>query len=196
MNLLMIDNYDSFTYNLVQYFGQLGVNVVTLRNDHDSVANILSEQADFVPDKVVISPGPGNPNDAGICLDLVKEISKMVNPIPILGVCLGHQTIGMAFGGKVVNSRAIMHGKVSDIVHTGTGLFKGIPSPYNVTRYHSLALSEADLPNCLEIIAKTNDQEIMAISHSNLPIYGVQFHPEAILTEWGHELLRNFLEIT
>ncbi|OUV03191.1 MAG: anthranilate/aminodeoxychorismate synthase component II [Betaproteobacteria bacterium TMED82] len=196
MNLLMIDNYDSFTYNLVQYFGQLGVNVVTLRNDHDSVANILSEQADFVPDKVVISPGPGNPNDAGICLDLVKEISKMVNPIPILGVCLGHQTIGMAFGGKVVNSRAIMHGKVSNIVHTGTGLFKGIPSPYNVTRYHSLALSEADLPNCLEIIAKTNDQEIMAISHSNLPIYGVQFHPEAILTEWGHELLRNFLEIT
>ncbi len=196
MNLLMIDNYDSFTYNLVQYFGQLGVNVVTLRNDHDSVANILSEQADFVPDKVVISPGPGNPNDAGICLDLVKEISKMVNPIPILGVCLGHQTIGMAFGGKVVNSRAIMHGKVSNIVHTGTGLFKGIPSPYNVTRYHSLALSEADLPNCFEIIAKTNDQEIMAISHSNLPIYGVQFHPEAILTEWGHELLRNFLEIT
>ena len=191
----MIDNYDSFTYNLVQYFGQLGVDVVTIRNDAATVNEIFSGKKFFVPDRIVISPGPGRPNDAGISLDLVKELSLMKDPIPLLGVCLGHQSIGQAFGAEIISAKSIMHGKVSSIVHTGMGIFKGIPSPYNVTRYHSLALSENLLPTCFEIVARTDDQEIMGVAHNNLPIFGVQFHPEAILTDYGLDLLRNFLEI-
>jgi anthranilate synthase component 2 len=191
----MIDNYDSFTYNLVQYFGQLGVDVITVRNDTVSVNQIFSGSSFFIPDRIVISPGPGRPNDAGVSLDLVYALSCMNDPIPLLGVCLGHQSIGQAFGAKIISAKSIMHGKVSSITHSGAGIFKGIPSPYKVTRYHSLALSEKTLPECFDIVARTDDQEIMAIAHKNLPMYGVQFHPEAILTNYGFELLRNFLEI-
>ena len=191
----MIDNYDSFTYNLVQYFGQLGVEVETVRNDAVSVDEIFSGKNFFIPDRIVISPGPGRPNEAGISLDLIKKLSLMKEPIPLLGVCLGHQSIGEAFGAKIISAKSIMHGKVSSIVHTGRGIFKGIPSPYKVTRYHSLALSENFLPKCFEVVARTDDQEIMGIAHHSLPVYGVQFHPEAILTDYGLDLLRNFLEI-
>ncbi len=191
----MIDNYDSFTYNLVQYFGQLGVDVETVRNDAVSVEEIFSGKKFFIPDRIVISPGPGRPNEAGISLDLIKKLSLMKEPIPLLGVCLGHQSIGEAFGAKIISAKSIMHGKVSSIVHTGRGIFKGIPSPYKVTRYHSLALCENFLPKCFEVVARTDDQEIMGIAHHSLPIYGVQFHPEAILTDYGLDLLRNFLEV-
>ncbi len=195
MKLLMIDNYDSFTYNIVQYFGELGVEVETIRNDVFSVKEILERHPSLYPDRVVVSPGPGKPDSAGISVELIRRVSDLSNPIPLLGVCLGHQSIGVAFGAKVIKAKTIMHGKVSAVTHKGKGLFSGLPSPYNVTRYHSLALEKKNLPECLEICAWTNDEEIMAITHRTLPIYGVQFHPEAILTENGFELLKNFLEI-
>ena len=196
MKILVIDNYDSFTYNLVQYIGELGAEVVTVRNDQCGVKEILSSSGIFKPDRILISPGPGRPGNAGISLSLVQEISKMKEPIPIFGVCLGHQVIGEAFGATVGSAKCIMHGKVSKVTHSGIGLFRKIPSPYTVTRYHSLALLEDKLPQCLEILARTDDQEIMAIRHRDLPFYGVQFHPEAILTDFGYDILQNFMEQT
>ena len=196
MKILVIDNYDSFTYNLVQYVGELGAEVVTVRNDQCGVKEILSSSGMFKPDRILISPGPGRPGNAGISLSLVQEITKMKEPIPIFVVCLGHQVIGEAFGATVGPAKCIMHGKVSKVTHSGIGLFRKIPSPYTVTRYHSLALLEDKLPECLEILARTDDQEIMAIRHRGLPFYGVQFHPEAILTDYGYDILQNFMEQT
>jgi anthranilate synthase/aminodeoxychorismate synthase-like glutamine amidotransferase len=195
MKITVIDNYDSFTYNLVQYLGQLGAEVLTIRNDCCSISEILSPAFKMAPDRILLSPGPGRPDDAGVSLDLINQVSKMVDPIPILGVCLGHQTIGQVFGGVVSSAKRIMHGKVSEITHNGKGLFEGIPSPYTVTRYHSLALVDANLPKKITVNARTNDREIMAIKIENYPFYGVQFHPEAILTKYGHDILKNFLEI-
>jgi anthranilate synthase component 2 len=184
--LLMIDNYDSFTYNLVQYLGELGEDVHTVRND----AITLDEIERFAPARIVISPGPCAPAQAGVSVPLLKHFAGRV---PILGVCLGHQAIGEAFGGRIVRAREIMHGKTSPITHDGRGVFRGLPSPYTVIRYHSLAIERASLPDCLEITAETDDGEIMGVRHRHHPIEGVQFHPESILTEHGHALLRNFL---
>jgi anthranilate synthase component II len=184
--LLMIDNYDSFTYNLVQYFGELGQDVKVVRNDEMSVAEIAALGAE----RIVLSPGPCSPNEAGVCLQLLHELKGKV---PILGVCLGHQAIGQAFGGKVVHARTLMHGKVSLIHHQGHGVFAGLPTPYEATRYHSLAIERATCPAELEITAWTEDGEIMGLRHRSLPVEGVQFHPESILTQHGHALLRNFL---
>src|SRR5690606_13847041 len=186
--LLMLDNYDSFTYNLVQYFGELGEDVRTHRNDQITVAEIEAMQ----PDRICISPGPCTPNEAGISIDVIRHFAGKV---PILGVCLGHQAIGAAFGGDVVRARELMHGKVSEITHRGTDVFADLPSPFTVTRYHSLAVARDTLPDCLEITAETADGEIMGLRHTSLPIYGVQFHPESILSEHGHALLQNFLNI-
>ena len=191
----MIDNYDSFTYNLVQYFGELGVDVETIRNDVFSVKKIMSRNLTNYPDRIVVSPGPGKPSSAGISLELIRHVGGLPNPIPLLGVCLGHQSVGEAFGGRVISAKSIMHGKVSSIFHNSKGLFSGLPCPYNVTRYHSLALEKNSLPPCFNITAWTEDEEIMAIAHKTLPFYGVQYHPEAILTEYGHDLLKNFLEV-
>ena len=189
--LLMIDNYDSFTYNLVQYFGELGVDVEVHRNDQITVEEI--EQKD--PEWIVISPGPCTPNEAGISVDTIRYFAGRK---PILGVCLGHQSIGQAFGGEIVHAGAIMHGKTSMIHHNDKGLFKGIPNPFEATRYHSLVIDKATLPEELEITAWTETpdgdlDEIMGVRHRDYPIEGMQFHPESILTEHGHELLRNFL---
>ena len=184
--LLMIDNYDSFTYNLVQYLGELGQDVRTVRND----AITLDEIERLAPERIVISPGPCTPNEAGISVPLLRHFAGR---LPILGVCLGHQAIGAAFGGRIVRARELMHGKTSLIEHTGKGVFEGLPSPFTVIRYHSLAIERASLPECLEITATTADGEIMGVRHRELPIEGVQFHPESILTEHGHALLRNFL---
>ncbi|HJV86789.1 MAG TPA: aminodeoxychorismate/anthranilate synthase component II [Noviherbaspirillum sp.] len=184
--LLMIDNYDSFTYNLVQYFGELGEEVRTFRNDEIT----LDQIAAMKPDRICISPGPCTPHEAGISIALLKEFS---GKIPILGVCLGHQSIGAAFGGKVVRAKQVMHGKTSPITHTGVGVFKGLPSPFTVIRYHSLAIERESLPDCLEITAWTDDGEIMGVRHKEFKVEGVQFHPESILSEHGHELLKNFL---
>lgn len=184
--LVMIDNYDSFTYNLVQYLGELGEEVRTFRNDEISIRDIAAMR----PDRIMISPGPCTPNEAGISLDV---INKFKGKVPILGVCLGHQSIGQAFGGKVIRAKKIMHGKTSKLTHTGDGVFAGLPNAYRVTRYHSLVVERESLPNCFEITAWTNDGEIMGIRHRELAIEGVQFHPESILTEHGHELLKNFL---
>ena len=186
--LLMIDNYDSFTYNLVQYLGELGEDVHTYRNDRITLDEIEAMQ----PDRIVISPGPCTPNEAGISVPLLKHFAGR---LPILGVCLGHQSIGAAFGGRVVRAREVMHGKTSPIEHTGVGVFRGLPSPYTVIRYHSLAIERATLPDCLEVTAWTADGEIMGVRHREFAIEGVQFHPESILTEHGHALLKNFLEI-
>ncbi len=194
MKILVIDNYDSFTYNLVQYIGELGAEVITIRNDEFSVDEILSSSGEIRPDKILISPGPGRPKNAGVSLSLVSSIAKMNDPIPIFGVCLGHQVIGEAFGSEVGPAKIIMHGKISKVTHAGVGLFRKIPSPYTVTRYHSLAVLQNNLPKCLEVLARTDDQEIMALRHRDLPFFGVQFHPEAILTEYGYDILRNFLE--
>jgi len=183
----MIDNYDSFTYNLVQYFGELGEQVVTVRNDELSLEDIER----MGPARIVVSPGPCTPNEAGISVPLLKHFA---GKLPILGVCLGHQAIGAAFGGNVVRAREVMHGKTSPIEHTGTGVFRGLPSPYTVIRYHSLAIERASLPDCLEVTAWTADGEIMGVRHREHAIEGVQFHPESILTEHGHALLKNFLE--
>lgn len=190
--IVMIDNYDSFTYNLVQYFGELGAEVAVHRNDKITVDEVAALQ----PSHIVLSPGPCTPNEAGICLEL---IDRLKGRFPILGVCLGHQSIGQAFGGTVKRAREVMHGKVSLVHHSGVGVFCGLPSPYTATRYHSLIVEKAGLPDCLEVTAWTQHadgsrDEIMGMRHKTLPIEGVQFHPESILTEHGHALLRNFIE--
>jgi anthranilate synthase component 2 len=184
--LLMIDNYDSFTYNLVQYFGELGQEVRVFRNDAISVEEIFR----LAPDYLVVSPGPCAPAQAGISLAAIREFA---GKIPLLGVCLGHQAIGEAFGGRVVHARRLMHGKVSPVRHADTGVFRGLPNPVSCTRYHSLAIECETLPDCLEVTAWTDDDEIMGVRHKTLPVEGVQFHPESILTEHGHEMLKNFL---
>lgn len=184
--ILVIDNYDSFTYNLVQYLGELGEDVVVRRNDEIG----LDEIAALRPDHIVLSPGPCTPNEAGVCLGVVERFK---GEIPILGVCLGHQTIGQAFGGEVVRADNLMHGKTSLIYHDGRTIFRGIPSPFTATRYHSLIVRRETLPSCLEISAETAEGEIMAFRHRDYPIEGVQFHPESIMTEHGLDLLRNFL---
>jgi anthranilate synthase component II len=187
--LLMIDNYDSFTYNIVQYFSQLGENVQVHRNDKISLAEIEALQ----PSRIVVSPGPCSPEEAGIS---VAAITHFAGKIPILGVCLGHQSIGAAFGGKVVRSASLMHGKTSPIYHNGTELFEGLPNPFQATRYHSLIVDRPTLPDCLETTAWVENSEIMGLRHKTLPLWGVQFHPESILTECGIDLLRNFLTIS
>lgn len=189
--LLMIDNYDSFTYNLVQYLGELGQDVKVYRNDHIS----LNEIEKLAPERIVISPGPCTPNEAGISLDVIGNFK---GKIPILGVCLGHQCIGQAFGGRIVHANQIMHGKTSDVYHNNTDVFSGLDMPFTATRYHSLVIEKETLPECLEITAWTEDgvgniDEIMGVRHKELPVIGVQFHPESILTAYGHDLLRNFL---
>ncbi len=184
--LLMIDNYDSFTYNLVQYFGELGEDVRVARNDQISV----DEVEKLAPERICISPGPCTPNEAGITLELIARLGERV---PILGVCLGHQALGQAYGGAVVRAKELMHGKTSRIEHNGTGVFQGLPRALVATRYHSLAVRRDDLPACLEITAWTPDGEIMGLRHRSFPVQGVQFHPESIATEYGHEMLRNFL---
>jgi anthranilate synthase component 2 len=184
--LLMIDNYDSFTYNLVQYLGELGEDVKVVRNDELSVDEIERLGAE----RIVLSPGPCTPNEAGVSLEVIRRFAGRT---PILGVCLGHQAIGQAFGGKVVHAKALMHGKVSKIHHEGKGVFAGLPSPYDATRYHSLAIERASCPKDLEVTAWTEDGEIMGVRHRSLPVEGVQFHPESILTEHGHALLKNFI---
>ncbi len=184
--LLMIDNYDSFTFNLVQYFGELGEDVVVKRNDEISLAEIDQLR----PSKIVISPGPCTPNEAGVS---VSAILTFAGKIPILGVCLGHQSIGQAFGGKIIHAKTLMHGKTSQITHINRGVFAGLPSPYRATRYHSLVIERDSCPDCLEVTAWTDDGEIMGVRHKTLPVEGVQFHPESIMTEHGHQLLKNFL---
>ncbi|MGH0029677.1 MAG: anthranilate synthase component II [Myxococcota bacterium] len=188
MRVAMIDNYDSFTYNLVQYLSELGAAVEVVRNDAVSAEALLATR----PDGVVISPGPGEPSDAGISLDVV--LACAAGRVPLLGVCLGHQSIGQAFGGRIVRARQVMHGKVSKIEHDGEGVFRGLPSPLEATRYHSLVVDEASLPAELVVTARTPDREIMGARHRELPIEGVQFHPESIMTGEGKNLLRNFLE--
>jgi len=184
--LLMIDNYDSFTYNLVQYFGELGQEVQVFRNDEIS----LEEVDRLGADRAVISPGPCTPSEAGISVALIQ---RFAGKIPILGVCLGHQSIGQAFGGRIVHAGQLMHGKTSEIRHKDAGVFHGLPNPLTATRYHSLVIEKKSLPACLEVTAWTDDGEIMGVRHRDLPVEGVQFHPESILTEKGHELLANFL---
>jgi anthranilate synthase component 2 len=185
--LLMIDNYDSFTYNLVQYFGELGEDVRVFRND----AITLKEIAAMAPDRLVISPGPCSPKEAGISVAAIKEFA---GKIPILGVCLGHQSIGYAFGGEIVHAQKPMHGKLSPVHHTNAGVFANLPDPFTATRYHSLAIRRDTLPDCLEITAWTDDGEIMGVRHKTLAVQGVQFHPESIMTEHGHAMLANFLK--
>lgn len=192
VKVVMVDNYDSFTYNLVQYFGELGADVTVVRNDQVSVAEI----AGLNPDKIVISPGPCTPKEAGISVDTILHFA---GKLPILGVCLGHQSIGHAFGGKIVHAKSIMHGKTSDVYHQNLGVFKGLSNPFVATRYHSLVIDQDTLPDCLEVTAWTQDEngdreEIMGVRHRHLDVEGVQFHPESILTEHGHDMLRNFLE--
>lgn len=191
IKVVMVDNYDSFTYNLVQYFGELGADVTVVRNDEVSVDDIIA----LSPDKIVISPGPCTPKEAGISVD---TILRFAGKLPILGVCLGHQSIGHAFGGKIVHAKSIMHGKTSPVYHHNTGVFKGLNNPFIATRYHSLVIEQESLPDCLEITAWTQNEsgnidEIMGVRHKELDIEGVQFHPESILTEHGHDMLRNFL---
>jgi anthranilate synthase component 2 len=189
--LLMIDNYDSFTFNLVQYFGELGEDVRVIRNDEMTLAALRALR----PSAIVISPGPGTPDDAGVSLEVLQRLG---GEVPVFGVCLGHQSIGQAFGGKVVRAKQIMHGKTSPIRHAGKGVFAGLPDPFEATRYHSLVVEQASLPDCLEVTSWTEHadgsiDEIMGLRHRTLPIEGVQFHPESILTEHGHAMLRNFL---
>jgi anthranilate synthase component 2 len=185
--LLMIDNYDSFTYNLVQYFGELGQEVVVYRNDEIALEQI----AEMQPRHIVISPGPCTPNEAGVSVPVIKHFAGRV---PILGVCLGHQSIGQAFGGRIVHARQVMHGKTSAIEHKATGVFTKLPNPFQATRYHSLVIERSSLPSCLEVTAWTADGEIMGVRHKTLDVEGVQFHPESILTEHGHALLGAFLQ--
>jgi anthranilate synthase component II len=190
--VLMIDNYDSFTYNLVQYLGELGADVQTHRNDQITVKQVAA----LKPSHIVLSPGPCTPNEAGICLELIRELA---GKFPILGVCLGHQSIGQAFGGKVVRAREVMHGKTSQIHHAGEGVFRALPAPFTATRYHSLIVADAGFPPDLDVTAWTQRDggardEVMGLKHKTLPLEGVQFHPESILTEHGHAMLRNFLE--
>ena len=192
MRVLMIDNYDSFTYNLVQYLQEMGAEVLVHRNDKIDLAGMEALDAD----RLMISPGPCTPNEAGISVDAIKHFA---GKMPILGVCLGHQALGQAFGGQVVRARTVMHGKISPVHHTGKGVFRGLPSPYTATRYHSLVVDKASLPDCFEVTAWTLDDngdmdEIMGMRHRELPLEGVQYHPESILTEHGHDLLNNFLK--
>jgi para-aminobenzoate synthetase component 2 len=187
--ILVIDNYDSFTYNLVQYLGELGETVTVRRNDEIDLAGIEA----LKPDHILISPGPCTPNEAGISLSLIEHFK---GKIPILGVCLGHQAIGQAFGGEVVRAERLMHGKTSPIYHDGKSIFRGLPSPFTATRYHSLIVRAETLPDCLEISARTEEGEIMGLRHKEYAIEGVQFHPESIITDHGHQLLRNFLSQT
>ncbi len=192
MKVVMVDNYDSFTYNLVQYFGELGADVIVVRNDQVSVADI----ANLNPDKIVISPGPCTPKEAGVS---VETILHFAGKIPLLGVCLGHQSIGYAFGGNIIHAKQIMHGKTSQVYHHNIGVFKDVSNPFTATRYHSLVIEQSSLPECLEVTAWTQDEnggidEIMGVRHKTLDIEGVQFHPESILTQHGHDLLRNFLQ--
>jgi anthranilate synthase/aminodeoxychorismate synthase-like glutamine amidotransferase len=189
MRLLMIDNYDSFTYNLVQYLGELGAELEVVRNDAAPLDELVARR----PDGVVISPGPGRPEDAGVTVPAVTAFGG--NGVPLLGVCLGHQAIGEAFGGKVIRARTLMHGKTSEIRHDGRGVFAGVANGFVATRYHSLVVEEATLPASLEIGARTDDGEIMGLRHRSLPVHGVQFHPESILTEAGKQLLANFLAL-
>lgn len=186
--LLVLDNYDSFTYNLVQYFGELGEDITVWRNDEVSLDDIAS----LNPARICISPGPCTPHEAGICNDVIREFGKQK---PILGVCLGHQCIGHVFGGDVVRADRLMHGKTSPILHNGKSVFAGLPSPFEATRYHSLIVKRDTLPDCLEITAETAEGEIMGLQHKDLPIHGVQFHPESILTTEGKRLLGNFLKM-
>jgi anthranilate synthase component 2 len=188
--LLLIDNYDSFTYNLMHYLGELGENVLVKRNDELSVEAAMG----LNPSAILLSPGPCDPDQAGICLGLVEAAAKARTPL--MGVCLGHQSIGQVFGGKVVRADRIMHGKVDEISHTGKGVFAGLPSPFKATRYHSLTVTPEGLPDCLEVTATVSDGTIMGLQHHELPIHGVQFHPESIATEHGHAMLRNFLQTT
>jgi anthranilate synthase/aminodeoxychorismate synthase-like glutamine amidotransferase len=185
--LLMIDNYDSFTYNLVQYLGELGQQVQTVRNDQIDLAGIRA----LAPERIVISPGPCTPTEAGVSLAVLEHLSAEV---PVLGVCLGHQSIGQAFGGRVIRAPQVMHGKTDTISTTGTGVFRGLPTSFVVARYHSLVVERESLPDCLEVTAWTADGVIMGLRHRDLPIEGVQFHPESVASEHGHALLRNFLE--
>jgi anthranilate synthase component 2 len=186
--VLMVDNYDSFTYNIVQYLGELGCNVKVFRNDKitpDAVRRLA-------PEKIIISPGPGGPQDAGVSCEIIREFSGKV---PILGVCLGHQCIGHVFGGKVARAPRLMHGKTSQVRHSGKGIFKGLPNPFRATRYHSLIVEKKGLPSCLRVTAWTKDNEIMGLEHCRYPVYGVQFHPESIMTEDGMDILRNFIKL-
>jgi anthranilate synthase component 2 len=190
--ILMIDNYDSFTYNLVQYFGELGADVKVVRNDEITIEEIAA----LAPEKIVISPGPCTPNEAGVSVETIKTFA---GKIPLLGVCLGHQGIGQAMGGKVIRAPFVMHGKTSQVYHKNTGVFTGLKNPFQATRYHSLVIEKETLPDCLEITAWTQNEdgsmaEIMGVKHKTLAVEGVQFHPESILTEHGHDMLRNFLQ--
>jgi anthranilate synthase/aminodeoxychorismate synthase-like glutamine amidotransferase len=186
--ILVLDNYDSFTYNLVQYFGELGADLHVVRNDQITVAGIEK----LAPERIVVSPGPCTPHEAGISCELVKTFGQR---LPVLGVCLGHQCIGEVYGGEVVRADRLMHGKTSPILHTAKGVFKNLPSPFEATRYHSLIVKRDTLPDVLEITAETAEGEIMGLQHKTLPVHGVQFHPESILTTEGKRLLRNFLEL-
>ena len=188
VNILLIDNYDSFTYNLVHYLNELGAEVEVVRNDALSVEDIIGKK----PKGIVLSPGPCTPNEAGICLPLLTELQ---GKIPLLGVCLGHQSIGQAYGGKVVRAEKLMHGKTSSITHTGEGIFKDIPSPFTATRYHSLIVERNSLPKSLKVTAETEGGIIMGLQHESQKVYGVQFHPESIASEYGHRLLGNFLKL-
>jgi anthranilate synthase component II len=187
--IILIDNYDSFTFNLYHYLGELGARTEVYRNDQIGVGQVLSAR----PEAIVLSPGPCTPNEAGICLDLITAAAK--KKVPLLGVCLGHQAIGQAFGGKVIRAPVPMHGKVSEIASTGEGIFRGLPKRFRVTRYHSLIVERKSLPAELRITAETDDGLIMGLQHASLPIHGVQFHPESIASEQGHALLRNFLAL-
>ena len=184
----MIDNYDSFTYNLVQYFGELGERVKVFRNDMITVGQIRKLR----PDRIVISPGPGGPEDAGVSCEVIKELSTGV---PLHGVCLGHQCIGHVFGARIVRAKRLMHGKTSLVYHDRKNVFKGVSNPFTATRYHSLIVENKGLPSCLEVIATTKENEIMAMRHRNLPVWGVQFHPESIMTAEGMKILRNFISL-
>ena len=186
--LILIDNYDSFTYNLVHYLGELGAESVVIRNDKISADEVIAKK----PKAIVLSPGPCTPNEAGVCLDLIKKAGPI---IPLLGVCLGHQSIGQSYGGKVIRAAQPMHGKLSTITHTGKGVFKDLPKQFEITRYHSLIVERATLPDCLEITAETADGIIMGLQHKSHPVHGVQFHPESIASQQGHALLANFLTL-
>jgi len=189
--IVMIDNYDSFTYNIVQYIGELGANVKIFRNDEITIAEIKK----LKPEKIIISPGPCTPNEAGISIEVINNFG---GSIPILGICLGHQSIGQAFGGKIISAKKIMHGKTSNIIHNNNKIFKGITNPFEATRYHSLVIEKETIPKCLEVIAWTDnieDDEVMGVKHSEFPIYGLQFHPESILTKLGQNILKNFLDL-
>jgi anthranilate synthase component II len=186
--IVLIDNYDSFTFNLVHYLGELGAEVVVHRNDKITSAQVIGTD----PDSIVLSPGPCTPDDAGICLDLIEQASAT---IPVFGVCLGHQAIGQAFGGKVVRAPVPVHGKLSEVSHRGEGVFRGINGPFRATRYHSLVVDRATMPDDLAVTAQTEDRLVMGLAHSSLPVHGVQFHPESIASEHGHLVLKNFLDI-